>query len=466
MRGERLSFYVQAEGSTARILLGLLTALTVGPAVGAQGGTLSDPSQGLTVSVEHGVLVEHNPLRQSPQDMELKSGGSDTAWVSTLDGRYGGRWGRQSMSAYGRWSHTRYEERHELNQIRYLVGWVLELQTQGDLGGRLTAQRRQDPLDGQTRLDPVTGERRLQQLEQVGGALQWGLNRRWAAELQWQHERMQPNQPQTWWSGYEQDGMRFQWRWAAGGEGHHPASWVVAWRELRGMQYGVATATSTQPALDYRQGLLETEWAWRPRPGDLLSLRAARGQGRREWQPGQNLATPPTTEQDIRSLGAEWRWQPRAQWSVQAQMARDEGLQSQATLTLLERTGLALQGASDVRQARLSLQWEPTRRVQVLAGVQRVERLGRQAWTWAEGPFSLNLAETRWRDRLDRSSWSLGWQLAHDVSLRCTVMREIKRGGVVDTESSGSAAAGYQSVQWRDRGWQCSLGWQGKTTFH
>jgi hypothetical protein len=141
-------------------------------------------------------------------------------------------------------------------------------------------------------------------------------------------------------------------------------------------------------------------------------------------------------------------------------------MQSQATLNLLERTGLALQGATDVRQARLSLQWEPTRRVQVWAGMQRVERLGRQAWMWEGGPMTLNLEETRWQDRLDRRSWGLAWQLSQDVSLRCKALRELKRGGAVPGQDPRPGEADAQTVLWRDRGWQCSLGWQGKTGFN
>lgn len=466
MRGERMVFLGSLRWRPARILLELLAGLTMCSTVSAQASPFSSPTSGVTMSVEQGLLIEQNPLRQSPLEVGPGNGGSDTAWVSTLGGQFGGTWGRQRMTAYGRWSQTRYERRHKLDQTSYQAGWALNLQTVGDVGLSLTAQRRQDPLEGQARLDPLTRERRLQGLEQVGGTVQWGLQRCWALELQWQHDRMQPNQPQTWWSGYEQDTLRAQWRWAAGDQAHQPASWVLGWRALRGTQFRVATASSSQPAQDYRQGVVESEWSWRPRPGDLLSVRAARGQGQREWQSGQASATPPATDQDVRSAGAEWRWQPRAQWSVHAQIARDEGMQSQATLNLLERTGLALQGATDVRQARLSLQWEPTRRVQVWAGMQRVERLGRQAWMWEGGPMTLNLEETRWQDRLDRRSWGLAWQLSQDVSLRCTALRELKRGGAVPGQDPRPGEADAQTVLWRDRGWQCSLGWQGKTGFN
>lgn len=466
MRGERIWFCVGLRKRTAHFLFEMLAGLTMCSAAWAQGITHSSPTTGLAVSVEQGLLLEHNPLRRSPQEIESGAGGSDSAWTSTLGGRFGGTWGRQRMTVYGRWSQTRYEQRRELDHESHQAGWTLDLQTIGDLTGRLTALRRQDPLEGQARVDPVTGERRLQSLEQLGGTVQWGLQRRWTLELQWQHDRMQPQQPQTWWSGYEQDTLRAQWRWAAGDQAHQPASWALGWRALRGTQFGVTTPTGSQPAQDYRQGVWESEWAWRPRPGDLLSLRAARGQGQREWSSDQAPAMPPATDQDIRSAAAEWRWQPRAQWSVQVQVARDLGLQTQTTLNLLEATGLALQGATDVRQARVSVQWEPTRRVQIQAGVQRVERLGRQAWMWEGRSAALNLDETRWRDRLDRRSWGLAWQLAHQVSLRCTAMREVKLGGTVLGPSPSTDEADAQAVLWRDRGWQCSLGWQGKTAFN
>ena len=102
MRGERAAFRPALRWRDSGILLGMLAALTVGSAVGAQGGPIADPALGVTVSVEQGLLVEQNPLRRAPLEIGSGTGDSDTAWISTLGGRVGGQWGRQRMTAYGR----------------------------------------------------------------------------------------------------------------------------------------------------------------------------------------------------------------------------------------------------------------------------------------------------------------------------------------------------------------------------
>jgi len=410
----------------------------------------ADPvaEQGLVWMIEQARLHERNPLRTATE-----SAASDAAWTSAIEGRYAGGWEGQRFSAFGRWLTTRYDQQDALDHRAYRTGMAWDLRTAGDWGARLSWDRRQDPLEGQVRTDPETGSRRVQSLEQAGGILRWGVHRRWGLDLHWVRERMDPNRPQPWWSGYEQDNWRLQWR----GEWSRRSSWGLGYRRVMGTQFAVDAPASSQPAQDYRVALWEAEWGWQPREGDLLSLRLAAGDGQRQWMTPATGLAPPSNSQVARSLAAEWRWQPTAHWSLRTQIGRDEGQQTQGVITALDRVGLALQGASDVRQARVGLQWEPTRRFQTFAGWQRVQRLGRQTWMFTEGGSVGGLDEARWQDRWDRTSWGLSWQLGHGLSLRCLAQRETKRGSGFGTLVATSTP---DRLVWRDTAWQCGLGWQ------
>ena len=417
----------------------------------ATGGALGDRG---TLALEQSWVQERNPLRLPPGQSAV----GDAASVSTIDGAYRGSWGRQRWSGMGRWSSTHYADEAALDHEAYRLGATLDLQTAGDLGARGTWRQQREPLEGQLRLDPSTGQRRQQTVEQYGAALLWGLQRRWTMELQWQQEQLQPNRPQPWWPGYAQDVWRLQLR----GEAAGAVVWALGRRELMGVQAAVPLANGTQPALDYRQALWEGEWTWVPRPGDAWTVRAATGQGSRTWRPpaGSDPASAdPSTrriELAARSLHSELRWRPGSHWSVQAQWSRDQGQQAQASASWIDSAGLVLQGASDVRQARVAVQWDFSHRASVYASWSRIDRIGRQSWTLESLSAALPLADQAWQDRLDRAGLGVSWQLAQGLSLRCAAQQDERRGTPLDNRTLPGSSP---TVLWRDSGVQCGLRW-------
>lgn len=407
-----------------------------------------------TLAVEQAWMHERNPTRLAPG---LPTA-ADVARMSMVDGAYSGTWGRQRWSGTGRWSSTHYANEGALNHEAYRLGTALDLQTAGDWGARASWRQQREPLEGQLRLDPDTGQRRQQTVAQYGAALLWGLQRRWTMELQWQHEQLQPNRPQPWWPGYEQDTWRLQLR----GETAGAWTWAAGYRAVEGVQAAVTATGGTQPAQDYRQGLWEAEWTWVPRPGDAWTMRAGTGHGSRavrlQADSAPEVVEPATrtTELVARSLQSELRWTPSSHWSVQALWSRDQGQQAQASAAWIDTAGLLLQGASDVRQARLAIQWAFSHRASIFASWTRMDRIGRQSWTLENLSNSLPLADQAWQDRLDRVGVGLSWQLAHGMSLRCTAQHDEKRGTPLDYRLP---SAGNSNLLWRDAGIQCGLRW-------
>lgn len=418
----------------------------------ASSSSITQPAADRTViALEQAWVHESNPLRLAPGQPRA----ADSAGTSAVEGSHEVRWGRQRWSGNGRWSSTRYANEEALDHEAYRWGMTLDLQTAGDLGARAFWREQRDPLEGQLRLDPQTGQRRLQTIEQQGVSLLWGLQRRWTMELQWRHDQLEPNRPQSWWPGYEQDSWRLQWRGQTAGL----MNWGLGRRELQGTQFAVATGSGQQPALEYRQGAWEAEWAWTPTPAQSWVVRVAQGEGSRTWSTGALEENPaiPRMEQGVRNLQAEWRWRPQGPWSLQAQWSRDQGQQAQAAATWVDAQGLlVLQGASDVRQARAALQWDFTHSASIFASWNRIDRIGRQSWTLDPLSAAGSLADQVWQDRLDR--WALGWvwQLAHGVSLRCAAQHEARRGTALEPVNARDQTA---LVLWRDTGLQCSVRW-------
>ena len=141
---------------------------------------------------------------------------------------------------------------------------------------------------------------------------------------------------------------------------------------------------------------------------------------------------------------------------MQAQWSRDQGQQAQASASWIDAAGLLLQGASDVRQARLALQWDFSHRASVYASWTRMDRIGRQSWTLESLSAALPLADQAWQDRLDRVGVGLSWQLAHGLSLRCAAQHDEKRGTPLDNRQASSNSA---TLLWRDAGLQCGIRW-------
>lgn len=422
------------------------------------GGAPAASQEGLSVAIEQAVLQEANPLQARPG---LPTS-PDTASISILDGAYRHGWGRQRLVGFGRLASTHYANEGALDHQAYRVGARLDLETAADLGARLSWQRQQDALEGQLRLDPSTGERRVQTFEQRGAAFQWGVQRAWSLEAQWQREELQPNRPQTWWLGYGQD----TWRLLARGDFAQTLFWSLGRRLLQGTQAAVVTPSGASPEVDYRLAVWDAEWSWVPRPGDGWTLRMSTGRGQRRWllsaagaqaQAMADSLPQASTESAIHSLQTEVRWRPVVPWSLNLAASRDRGQQSQGYEAGIGEAGFLLQGANEVRQARVGVQWDLGFRLQLRLDWHVIDRLGSQSWLFGINQPWLPTPMLRWRDRLDRRSLGLSWDLTNRVTARCVVRRELRSGRGFDDEWSGQDP---DLVLWRDRQWQCSLRWR------
>ena len=448
-RLHQLNHRVLASG----LMLSTFAALAPSAAI----SSVPSSAEGPSLTVEQAWLQESNPLRRRP-DLAATA---DTALVSSLDGAYRQRWGRQRLLGFGRIDSTHYAAESGLDHESYRVGALAELETVGDLGARLNWGRQREALEGQLRIDPSTGQRRQQMLEQFGGTLQWGVRRRWSMASEWQHEQLQPNSPQVWWPGYEQDTWRLQLR----GDVAQTVFWSLGRRHVDGVQKAVDTPSVLIPAVDYRLGVWDLEWSWRRRPGDGITLRGSTGSGERRAQATSvgvdtvlGKAFNAASASAIKSVFVDIRWQPTVPWSVQATVSRDRGQQTQATQTLINGDGLLLQGANDVRQVRLGLQWDLGSRWQLAINRHRMDRLGEQLWLLGTdqllAPSSPLL---RWQDRLDRRSVGLSWQMNRRAMAQCSVRQERRSGRGADDLVGTSDP---HTLLWTDRLWRCSLRWQ------
>lgn len=442
--------------NTARgVWMGLMIgALPVPSAAQLAAGGAPEP-QGLALAVEQAQSRESNPLRLRPEAPSV----ADSAWVSAADGTYRHRWGRQQLMGFGRLANVHYSNQSTLNHDTYRLGVLADFETVGDLGVRLNGLRQRDALEGQLRLDPETGQRRLQTLEQLGASLLWGTRRWWTLQSDWQHESVQAHRPQVWWPGYEQDTWRLQIRT----DPRKTLFWSFGRRQLEGVQKAVDNPSARSPGVNYRSGTWDLEWSWQHRPGDALTIRGATGHGQREPQvaglaegtsPGANI----TSESAIKSLFAEIRWQPLAKLSVQAMASRDRGQQTQATQSWVNGEGLALQGANDVRQNRVGLQWDVHPRWQLAVSRQQLDRMGEQSWYWVTGQSTLFSPPLQtWQDRLERRTLAISWQVSRRALAQCTARLEERSGAGVD---AARATLQPQALLWKDRLVLCSLRWQ------
>ncbi len=433
-------------GATRKLIKPLGAAGLLLSACGAAGQSApmanSPELVGPSVAVEQAWLHERNPLRVRP-DLPAAP---DSASITSLDLSYRQPWGAQQLQAYGRLSGVRYSNQAALNHEPYRVGARWELQSAQQLGASVSWHRQQEALEGPVRLDPQTAQRRQQTLEQLGGALQWGTQRRWSLLADAQHDRLQPSHPQVWWPGYEQLTGRLRVQ----GDIAQQVFWSLTRRQQEGTQAAVEAAPAVVPAVDYRLGVWDLEWSWRPKPGQALSLRGSTGQGRRQSQ-GSSVS-------DIQGASAEVHWRPTTPISLQAFVSSDKGQQVWGTQALVEGEGIVLQGASDVRQARLALRWELGRRWHVLLSRQLMERMGEQSWTaHADGKALGSSTPVRWQDRLDRRSLGITWQAHRTVLAQCAIKRE-SRNGFGATDPMGTP--GSSTLEWSDRQWLCSVRWQ------
>ncbi len=420
--------------------------------------TAATAQEGISLAVEQAVLRESNPLRFGPEERTP----ADTAAVSVLDGAYRHGWGRQRWLAFGRLARTHYANESALDHETYRVGARVDWETLANLGARLSWQRQQDALEGQGRLDPITGDRRLQMFEQLGTVIHWGAQRRWGLEAQWQHEQLRPNRPQTWWPGYEQD----TWRLRARGDVAQTWFWAVGRRELEGQQAAVATPTGVSPEVSYRMGVWDVEWNWVPRPGDGLTLRVANGRGLRQWLTATGInvlenqdgaSGQASTDSAIKSLQAEIRWRPIMPVNLSAALSRDRGQQVQGYETGISGAGFILQGANEVRQARLGVLWELGHSRQLRIDWHVIDRTGSQSWLLDVNQQLLSTPMLRWQDRLDRRSLGVGWDITRRASAQCAVRQELRSGRGFDDGLSGLIG---RPLIWRDTQWQCSLRWR------
>ena len=397
---------------------------------------------GPSVAVEQAWLQERNPLRIRP-DLPAAP---DSASITSLDLSYRQPLGAQQLQAFGRISGVRYSNQAALDHEPYRVGIRWELQSAKQLGASLNWHRQQEALEGPVRLDPQTAQRRQQTLEQFGGALQWGTQRRWSLLADAQHDRLQPSHPQVWWPGYEQLTGRLRVQ----GDIAQQVFWSITRRQQDGTQAAVEAATAVGPGVDYQLGVWDLEWSWRPKPGQALSLRGSTGQGRRQSQ-GSSVS-------DIQGASAEVNWRLTTPISLQALVSSDKGQQVWGTQALVEGEGIVLQGANEVRQARLALRWELGRRWHVLLSRHFMERMGEQSWTAsANGKALGSLTPFHWQDRLDRSALGITWQPHRTVLAQCVVKRE-SRYGVGANDQLGTS--GSSTLEWSDKQWLCSVRWQ------
>ena len=419
------------------------------------------------------------PAVQDPQ--------ADTAANTTLDLAWRGEWGRQQASAYGRLDGTRHRGSGVLDHTAHRAGAIWDFETAGELSGRLLARRQFDLAPDDLRIEPLSGRRNEQQIEQALALLRWNARGRLGLELLRQHDAVRETASWSLLRNFSQDtsSLGLLWRSHGGsgagggasssGGGAAWGGWELglAWREVDGRQPASAVQPEATeglqnrvPELDYRQRLLDLQGRIGGSSAAALAWRWARGHGDRAVTlasgSSDEPATPTRLRQDLNSLmlEARWRWLPS--WTFVARSLRDQGQQARVLEPLTATANLTALSASDTRDARVEIHWEPGPRWQAYATGGRTQRRWQQGLGLQVGGNTAPVAsDGLWQDTTWRTRVGLRWSATSTWSVRCHVGQD-RRGAPRAVES----AAELPTVGlggWRSRSVECGVRWDSHT---